>query len=101
MGAGSIVVLLSGVACLFAAAVVAAGALLVWYGISRLQPVHELEARTIRLQALVDALEGQVNKLRTSKAGRISNAKRATEAASEPIPPEYEGLTEEEISLFR
>lgn len=99
MSTAGVLVLLSAVAVLCGAAVVVAGCLLCWHSFSRLLPVQDLEARVMRLQALSEALEAQVAKLRTSKAGRISNAKRAQ--LPEMTQDEYDGLTDDEKALFQ
>lgn len=51
-----------------------------------------------RISATMEDLQGQVTKLRTSKAGRISREKAA---ARQEVPEELEGLSEDDLALFR
>jgi hypothetical protein len=94
-----VVVLVACVLVLCVAAVEVAVGLFLWHAVSQLQPIEDLESRLARNNALCEALEAQVTKLRTSKAGRVSNAKR--QPPPEPEDEMYEGLTEEERALFQ
>jgi hypothetical protein len=101
MDALAVTLLISSVLLLCIGGVETAIGLFLWYAISRLQPIEDLEARLMRNNALCEALEAQVAKLRTSKAGRISNSKRQQQEEQEAEDPMLAGLSEEDKALFR
>jgi len=74
----------------------------------RITAAGDLLARVMDLESEVNALDRQVAKLRTSKAGTVSNRKREAAAAAPPPPAQDEdedpflaGLTPEERALFQ
>jgi len=81
-------------------AIVQIGAsLLVLWSLKTLRPEQFLRADILTLQGNVDALEAQVTKLRTRKAGERSAARKA-QNHQETEDPELEGLSEDERALF-
>lgn len=103
MTIGTAAVLMTAVILVGFAVLQIAGSLLILWSLKTLRPEQHLRADILTLQGTVDALEHQVTKLRTRKAGATSAKRRNEEAVQEeePLPREFEGLTEEDIALFR
>jgi len=80
-----------------AIAICVAASLGVLWALKTLRPEQHLRADILTLQGTVDALEAQVTKLRTRKAGQRSAERHQAQA----VAPEFEGLSEEEVALFQ
>jgi len=98
MQTGTVVVLIATITLLFTSAIQIGASLLLLWSLKTLRPEQFLRADILTLQTTVDALEMQVTKLRTRKAGQRSAEKK--QQAEEQERDELDGLTEDERALF-
>jgi len=76
-------------------------AAVLWYQLRNFLPIAAVQSRLSSMEMEITSLSGQVTKLRTSKAGLISNARRKEAAQAQDEEDDTPGLNEEEKALFR
>lgn len=101
METGSVIIVIGAVAVLCGVAVLVASTLFLAATVQKIRPSAELQQRIMAAETLVSALDAQVTKLRTQKAGRISNAKRVLREEQPEEDTEFDGLSADERALFQ
>lgn len=101
----SAVLLVSGLLLMGFAVFQAIVAVALYWSIRQFLPLHQVSAQLAMMESNFHSLNAQVNKLRTSKAGSISNAKRRQaeeqQAQEEDEDPLLAGLAPEDRALFK
>jgi len=72
-----------------------------WWQVKKIEPIGQLRGKIYELEAMVDGLEAQVNKLRTRKAAAASPRTKEKQAPEADEYDDLAGLSPADRALFR